>query len=325
MKSQRRLMNLMHFSGKLQKQLRRSGWSLDVLLCQPWQMTAHAVACNAHRCKSTWSWWKEKNEVKGGHEMTLRLKKEKEEESDAPNQTRFKWNKQWCMAVWTTAETSSPAFHTIMILFQFQPQFHPALSEKEQLMEACGCLCRPAAGFLNHAVVLSDTNLKCKLQAPHFIFFHILEGSDATCAKSCFAFLAASPEHQLHAGCTTGVCDIITYYIPWAALPRAKDFIVCAVMQERSCPSVIVIDAYTFDACIMRKECRQSAVLHICRTSSGSFLISPLHQQVARALREEGQDTQLQDCRECQECKQVVPPRFLQSKHNNSINNLGFR
>lgn len=109
------------------------------------------------------------------------------------------------------------------------------------------------------------------------------------------------------------VCDIIPYFIPWAAFLRAKDIIICAAMQERSCPSVIVIDAYTFDACIMRKECRQSAVLHRCPTSSGSFLISPLHQQVARTLREEGQDTQLQDCRECQECKQVVPPRFLRS------------
>lgn len=75
----------------------------------------------------------------------------------------------------------------------------------------------------------------------------------------------------------------------------------------------------------MKKKCRQSAVLHICPTSSGLVLISLLHQQVARTLREEGQDTQLQDCWERQECKQVVPPRFLQSKHNNSMDNLQIR
>lgn len=104
---------------------------------------------------------------------------------------------------------------------------------------------------------------------------------------------------------------------------RAKDRIICAAMQGGSPPNVIGIDAYTFDACIMRKKCRQTAVLHVCHTSFGPFLISPLHQQVARTLREEGQDAQLQDCREGQERKQVVPPRFLESKHTNGTDAWG--
>lgn len=119
------------------------------------------------------------------------------------------------------------------------------------------------------------------------------------------------------------VCVISSNVTPWEALHRAKDRIIFTVMQERSCPNVFGIDACTFDACSMRKESRQSAVLHICCTSFGSFLISPLHQQVARTLGEEGQDAQLQDRRERQECKQVVPPRLLESKRSTGINDLG--
>lgn len=37
------------------------------------------------------------------------------------------------------------------------------------------------------------------------------------------------------------VRDLITYFIPWEALHRPKDIIICAVMQERSCPNVVRI------------------------------------------------------------------------------------
>ena len=54
---------------------------------------------------------------------------------------------------------------------------------------------------------------------------------------------------------------------------------------------------------------------HVYATSLCSCLIPPLHQQVARTLREEGQHTQLQHRWHRQEGKQVVPPGHLQSKH----------
>lgn len=50
-----------------------------------------------------------------------------------------------------------------------------------------------------------------------------------------------------------------------------------------------------------------------------SSFIPPLHQQVARTLGEEGQHTQLQQCRQCEEGKQVNPGGLLQSKHQQKI------
>lgn len=57
----------------------------------------------------------------------------------------------------------------------------------------------------------------------------------------------------------------------------------------------------------------------VCCTSLCSSFIPPLHQQEARTLREEGQHTELQQRRQRQEGKQVVPPGLLQSKHQNDI------
>lgn len=45
-----------------------------------------------------------------------------------------------------------------------------------------------------------------------------------------------------------------------------------------------------------------------------SGLVPLLHQQIPRTFREEGQDTQLQNCWDCQEGKQVVPPGLLLDK-----------
>lgn len=50
---------------------------------------------------------------------------------------------------------------------------------------------------------------------------------------------------NLHKG-VQSVCDLVIYFLPWEALHRAKDIIICAVMQEDSCPNIIVIDVYTF-------------------------------------------------------------------------------
>lgn len=68
---------------------------------------------------------------------------------------------------------------------------------------------------------------------------------------------------------------------------------------------------------------RRGAKVLFLLTFSGPLLVSPLYQQVARTLGKEGQDAQLQGRRQGQERKQVVPPRFLQSNHDEGIDKLG--
>lgn len=159
--------------------------------------------------------------------------------------------------------------------------------------------CRPAAGFWNHAVVLSRTNLKCKLDAQaaklHLIFWEGLTQpvqspalplflrhqniSSVLGVQRGFKIIKLGAPISLLSPTATfatnlhkrvrSVRDLITHFLPWEALHPAKEIIICAVMQERSCPNVIVIAAYTFAACIMREK---------CHTSSGPVLIFPLHQ-----------------------------------------------
>lgn len=156
--------------------------------------------------------------------------------------------KQWCMAVWTVPKTSSPAFHT-MRLFQFQNQFHP---EKEWFMKKYGRFCGPAAGSLKHAVVLSYSNLECKLGAQaaklHFLFWKgptqlckvllclspCLTRAPAPCwlYDGCSELLNREPPVLLlFPTVTINLCngvqsvhDLITYFINWGSITLSQRY-----------------------------------------------------------------------------------------------------
>lgn len=128
----------------------------------------------------------------------------KKKESEAPNQTRPNEtnNDSWHCEQY---QRHPPLLSTLLwYCFNFKLNFNWRQLKKNDLWRNIDALvgCRifePCSRFILHKSKVETRRAGCKAS------FHILEGFDSTCAKSCFAFLPASPEHQLCAGCATGV------------------------------------------------------------------------------------------------------------------------
>lgn len=144
-----RIMNV-KLSGKQQKELRHSGWSF---------YGRRLWSINTRWYKSTWAFWKDKNEAEGAHEMVFEIKWK--------NQTHRNRHGQMKQTMRVKNARDFLPSLSIVILFRFSNSISSAASGKRTywFMEEYRRFYRPAAGFLNHAVVLSRSTLKCKLEA----------------------------------------------------------------------------------------------------------------------------------------------------------------